>query len=270
MAENIRSRTYATTWNNYPGDFHTKLQEAILATGVQDYVYQQEVGEEENTPHIQICVHFSAQRTPEAWQPDFHIELGVHLHWLARSNWKACAKYCCKQETSSAGSFSNLPLYIRRTPTDLFRLDQLRPWQETIITLCDADPEPRKIYWLWSNEGGVGKSFLTRHLVIKFRNNVRPVYPGGGSAKDIMYALAEMKLKHGMEPRMVIYDLPRSQTVPDFGGVEKIKDGLFFSPKYESGTCLLDDFPHVVVFANYAPEEAKLSKDRWVIICVDE
>jgi hypothetical protein len=46
--------------------------------------------------------------------------------------------------------------------------------------------------------------------------------------------------------------------------MENVKDGLFFSTKYESGMVRYNP-PHVIVFANVPPDVTKMSADRWVI-----
>ncbi len=47
--------------------------------------------------------------------------------------------------------------------------------------------------------------------------------------------------------------------------IETIKDGMGFSPKYESAH-FLGDIPHIVIFSNYLPFDFnKLSFDRWKI-----
>ena len=51
--------------------------------------------------------------------------------------------------------------------------------------------------------------------------------------------------------------------------IEGIKDGCFFSAKYEAGMCVYNP-PHVMVFANKAPELTMLSSDRWVVKCLDK
>lgn len=44
--------------------------------------------------------------------------------------------------------------------------------------------------------------------------------------------------------------------------IESFKNGLFFSPKYDTCTKTFKS-AKVVVFANWAPDKTKLSADRW-------
>jgi len=54
----------------------------------------------------------------------------------------------------------------------------------------------------------------------------------------------------------------------NYSFLESVKDGLVFSPKYESRVCYLQK-THVVVMMNTRPDMNKLSLDRYVIIDID-
>lgn len=87
-----------------------------------------------------------------------------------------------------------------------------------------------------------------------------------GKASDIKCAIAGMKIK----PEVVIFCCPRnSEGYISYDALEQVKDGMFFSGKYESEMVLFNN-PHVIVFANFAPDLAKLSVDRWKIVNLNE
>lgn len=66
-------------------------------------------------------------------------------------------------------------------------------------------------------------------------------------------------------PSIIIYDIPRTQLeYVNYDALEKLKNGMAMSGKYEGGMILMPH-PHVVVFANQPPDESKLSSDRWFI-----
>lgn len=70
-------------------------------------------------------------------------------------------------------------------------------------------------------------------------------------------------------PALIVYDVPR--TTADFisyTALESLKNGCFFSGKYEGGQVLMPH-PHVVVFANQRPDESKMSADRWKLYYID-
>lgn len=97
-----------------------------------------------------------------------------------------------------------------------------------------------------------------------------------GKTADILHALAKhysedyqkkmWKSNKGWKPiRVVFMDVPRRQgNKINYNALESLKNGLFFSTKYESGMvrCAV---PHIVVFANSPPDEGALSADRWDI-----
>lgn len=134
----------------------------------------------------------------------------------------------------------------------------LRTYQARIDQLVRADPHPRQIHWYYEEYGNSGKTWFTRFLVC-FRHAVR--FSNAKSA-DIAYAIRG-------SPRVVVFDYSRSQEEQiNYAVLEDIKNGLIFSPKYES-TSKMFEVPHVIVFANWPPNESKMSQDRWDIHHID-
>jgi hypothetical protein len=76
-----------------------------------------------------------------------------------------------------------------------------------------------------------------------------------------------MEANNGVAPKIVFIDLPRSvstlwnKSFLDFAGVEEVKNGCFFSTKYESKQVLFNP-PHVMIFANNYPNLDMLTRDR--------
>jgi hypothetical protein len=68
---------------------------------------------------------------------------------------------------------------------------------------------------------------------------------------------------------ILIFDLQRAKEdyIP-YGTIEQLKNGIFFSGKYEASTHVINS-PHVICFANYPPDKYKLSADRWNIIEIE-
>lgn len=64
---------------------------------------------------------------------------------------------------------------------------------------------------------------------------------------------------------VIIIDVPRTnENYVCYGTMEKIKDGLMYSGKYEGG--VIELLPvHLIVFANFEPNTATMSEDRWNI-----
>lgn len=130
----------------------------------------------------------------------------------------------------------------------------LREWQQQEILHLELQ-DRRKIRWIWSRDGGEGKSILADYLI----DNYNAFFCEGGAYKDIAYAY------DGQE--YAVFDLPRtSEEFSDgiFKAIESLKNGRLFSSKYAS---VMKRFKpvKVIVMANYYPNLTKLSSDRWDI-----
>lgn len=182
-----------------------------------------------------------------------------------RGNVQQNKVYCSKERTKIEGPWSagDRPatagklLGSKKKAKDPMENLEYHDWQQEIIDIIEEEADTRKIYWYHEAEGGVGKSVFTKHLVLKYGAVVC-----NGSAKDMMYFISSQK----QWPTIVVFDVPRAKSKDflSYEGIEKIKDGCFLSTKYESGMCVYDP-PHVICFANWAPDQEKLSKDRWLV-----
>lgn len=240
-----RARAWAFTVNNPTADDWAKVR----ALAGEAY-YQEETGAE-GTVHIQGCVRFTNGKTLSAMKrllPRAHLE-------VCRS-WVASTRYCSKEATRT-GETSG-PEVIR----DPLEGRELRPFQQEILDIVASEPDDRTVHWYWEADGRVGKTWLTKSLCLRYPGQVCLV---GGKAADAYYAVAQFIDKFKRGPRLVVMDLVRSrEAYVSYEAIEGIKNGLFFAPKYESGQVLMN-CPHMLVFANYPPDESKLSADRWHI-----
>lgn len=132
----------------------------------------------------------------------------------------------------------------------------LYEWQQDILDIISGEVDDRKIYWYWEAEGNAGKTSLAKHICL---TDEQAIYVCG-SANHIKYAVANCK----EPPRIVLWDIPRNGKV-DYGAVEQIKNGIFFSTKYESDMYLFDP-PHIICFSNREPVMHAVSLDRWNIV----
>lgn len=131
----------------------------------------------------------------------------------------------------------------------------LRPWQSRLLDILKAEPNPRIVYWFWDAIGNTGKSWFASYVLAW---NDATIFTNG--------KIADMAFAYNYEP-IVIIDLARTQADHCdhfYQFMESLKNGVLFSSKYESGKKLFKP-PHVVVFANFEPDRAKLSADRWKI-----
>ncbi len=54
-----------------------------------------------------------------------------------------------------------------------------------------------------------------------------------------------------------------------YDSIEQLKNGYFVSTKYESCQCIFNP-PVVIIFANFPPNRAKMSEDRWFVMMVKD
>lgn len=87
-------------------------------------------------------------------------------------------------------------------------------------------------------------------------------YCTGGKHADVFHA-------YDGQP-ICIFDFPRdSEEFVCYGVIEAIKNGMYFSAKYDS-TVKQFDVPHVLVFSNFMPVFSKFSEDRWGLFKIEE
>lgn len=131
----------------------------------------------------------------------------------------------------------------------------LLDWQERLRIELSGKPHNRKIIWYIDEEGGCGKSIMTKWL---YANTDCTMFNNAKTA-DIAAAWNGEQI--------VIFDLARclNGDMINFQAIESLKNGMIFSSKYNSHTKVFNQ-PHVVIFANWPPTNLEaLSKDRWDI-----
>ncbi len=214
-----------------------------------DYIFQLEKGEN-GMIHFQGVIRYKNLRAN--W-PD------VEAHWERCRNWRASVKYCSKRDTRIAGPWTNLKnVKFRKSVRDPLDGLTLRNFQKEILEIIKSEPDDRKIYWFWESEGNSGKSTLCKHIIMT-RNAVLL----NGNSKDCFCCLK--KFDENRDIDIVIFDIPRCQfNTISYKVIESVKNGMFFSGKYESDFITFNP-PHVIVLCNFAPERGMLSEDRWVI-----
>lgn len=130
-----------------------------------------------------------------------------------------------------------------------------RGWQLDFIENVIKQPvDDRIVWWIWESTGNIGKTWLAKYLMAYHE----AIVISNGATRDIALA-------YNGEP-ILVFDLKRTSVeMVNYQVLESIKDGLVFSPKYNSHVKAFAS-PHVVCMANWPPEFGALSKDRWRII----
>ena len=92
-----------------------------------------------------------------------------------------------------------------------------------------------------------------------FTPNHEAVVLNNGKSADIAHALPR-------EPKVVVFDLSRTMEGHiNYDVIEQIKNGNVFSAKYESRAKHFPK-PHVIIFANFEPNYAAWSDDRYDVV----
>ena len=138
---------------------------------------------------------------------------------------------------------------------------KLRDWQaELVPMLTKKEVDLREIIYIYDSQGNKGKTILAEYLHIYHAAIIT-----GGKPKDMYHAIARWEEITSKYPAVIVVDICRSETQQDFAGIESIKNGLFFSGKYESAMLHSVRKPNIIVFSNFPPLHQNLSSDRWKI-----
>lgn len=251
---------YDFVWNNYK-DYKLERLETFLKSICKRFVFQEEIGES-GTHHLQGCIWLKKRaRITELVSYDELKHCSFRQMW---TNWKCLSKYC--QQTISDKPFGRIENgrvfrhNVKKLPKAIKIIDtsELYDWEREIIDIIIKEPDDRSIYWYWEKVGGKGKSTFCKYLTIKHNAIVL-----SGKAADMKYGIVKYIEKHGDYPECIILDIPRSmENFISYQGIEQIKNALFFSTKYESDM-VVGNAPHVICFANFEPDLARMSADRW-------
>lgn len=267
-----RARRYCITLNNYTVEESDLISQAFKLHA-KNYIIGKEIGEEKGTPHLQIFVEYTNQRTfsvVKAMVGDrAHIETAKGT---LQQNWKYCTKDGDFETNMDESQFS--PATKKLSAVERAKIEVMedyegvewKGWQKKIIDILKT-PCPkfdRKIHWFWEPDGNMGKSFLMKYLVCVNTG----VVIGEGAMDNVMNqvnTLMQPKKGEGQIPRIVTIDCPRSSIkYVNYALLEKLKGGLIYSGKYEGGVCIFRA-PHIIVMANSPPKKGEMSHDRWVI-----
>lgn len=244
----VPSKYWVFRLSNYTIEDMETLETKFLALNAK-YIFGEEICPTTGTPHLQGYAEFEYKVRP--------IEtIGIkRIHWIKRARDATTEdniRYCSKD-----GKYKT-NFKIKQPLKKLACEENLYPWQITILEILKSEPDDRTIHWYWDEKGCGGKTTFCKFLTRKFG-----AIPLEGKKNDVLYCAAEF------ESNLYLYDIERSlEDFVSYGAIEKIKNGYYMCAKYESKPIDRNP-PHVFVFANFPPDEDKLSKDRWNIVKID-
>ena len=136
---------------------------------------------------------------------------------------------------------------------------KLEKWETDIIDYLHGPKPRRTIYWISDPNGSHGKTTFIKYIFNAFDSVA--MFTNGKSA-DLAHAWNGEQI--------VLFNLVKSaESHINYEAIESIKDGLIFSPKYDSKTKIYDT-PYVIVFSNGPPDFTKLISNRWHVVDISE
>lgn len=101
----------------------------------------------------------------------------------------------------------------------------LRPWQEELNQMLNREPEERKVTFVVDRNGNAGKTWFAKYYC-SLHSNAQ--YLESAKRSDLTRALRT-------DIRVLFINCGRTKTeYLDYSFLEAVKDGMVFSPKYES------------------------------------
>lgn len=258
-----KSRKWCFTLNNYDKDEYEELVNSITSRNSYLYIIGKEVGES-GTPHLQGYIEGKNQISFNTLK---NINKRLHLE-KAKGTQEQNYKYCSKD----GDYITNIKIKLSNEERYKEILDKeyqnviWKPFQQKILDIINSDVDKRKIYWFHEESGNVGKSYILKYIALTYPEKV---IIGNGKINDVFNQIRN-HIEEGNEPSIILIDVPRdyAESYFNYGGLENIKNGFFFSGKYEGGKCLFN-IPHIIVVSNEEPNYRKLSGDRYEVYDVD-
>lgn len=229
---------------------------------IKDFIFQEEIGPKSGIPHLQGGFLFKNARSYNAvlkYTGDLFTNFKNFSFRKCKKNWYAIKNYCSKGRTRKPGG--RLWKKAFRVVLDPLADLEYRPWQKQLAIDLDGPIDKDKIIWYVDTDGGWGKTTFAKHWCLKYPGKV--LYMSGKSA-DCKYGIASWLEKNPeADLETVFFDYTRSiEMYVSYQAIEEIKNAIFFNSKYESGMVMYNK-PHVVVFANFAPDKMKMSTYKW-------
>ena len=141
----------------------------------------------------------------------------------------------------------------------LEKLEELKEWQKIVLQKL-REQNNRKVLFVVDPVGGAGKSALGKHIVA----HGNAWMTRGGKFADLTHAWCKEE-----EHEYVIFDMAKCTKFEfwPYSFIEQLKDGMVFTPKYDSSQ-IVTSRKKIVVFCNEVPDRTKLSKDRYDVMFI--
>jgi len=293
-----RAKNWCFTHNNYTDDDIASYRSVSDHPDVTYIIFGKEVAPQTGTPHLQGFVSFKARKrltqVKSILPGDPHLLAAVGTPQQNRT-------YCIKEDAfeefgaipESQGKRNELEEFkesVKAGETSMKVLMEahsdvcakyprfvkeylnqqrivaapeahpLKEWQQNLHNQLAREPNDRTITFVVDNVGGTGKTWFAKYYCALHEGKAQ--YMEMAKKADMAYAL-------NPAIRVLIVNCTRQQVeYLNYSFLESVKDGMVFSPKYESCTLRMNKC-HVVVMMNQMPDESKLSRDRYDIMIVN-
>jgi hypothetical protein len=263
------SKKWVFTYNNY-SDENVRVICAIIKECCKKGFFSKEICPTTGTPHLQGYIEFKVKHRPFERFKIYNKAGVLCMHW-------AKAKGTKGQNSLYITKYGSQTMYFEHPVKFIQLIENLKNWQIEIINLIGMEPDDRSIYWYWEPVGCKGKTTFQKYCVTHFDR----ILVLDGNEKDMLNGVITYYNDRIELPRVIMINIARyKMNRLSITGIEKVKDMLFYSGKYEGGM-VCGKCPHIIIFANSPPPEwwykevegrvfRGLSKDRWHIIRVEE
>lgn len=247
------ARNWCFTYNNHTSEIFSSISSKCSSI-CDRYVFQEEKGQS-GTIHLQGYMRFKRKCRPFTHFKD------RNFHWEITRSPEASITYCSSEDKRLPGgkivSFGIPKLELVNVKT--IKPEHFYEWQTQVWELLDNQQE-RSILWVFEAKGNTGKSSLVKYLCVHKHAIIL-----SGKASDIKYGVVKYFELNKRYPTLITIDVPRTRKeFLQYSAIEELKNGCFFSGKYEGGMCIFN-CPKIVCFSNSLPDLKAMSRDRWQI-----
>lgn len=293
-----RAKKWVFTLNNYTAE-HVAHLSTLFPLVCSYLVFGREIAPETGTRHLQGFAHFVDRKS--LLQAVASLGQGSHCE-VARGSSLQASIYCKKEadyeefgvlsDSGKRTDWHELKDFLKESdvfPTEadlierfptlmgthqlsvlkfrnlLYRhpnlvSDNLRGWQLDLAQRLSADPDDRSILFVVDYPGGTGKTYF-QQWCFSHRDDVQLLLTG--KRDDMAHAV-------NVEKSVFLINVPRGgMEYLQYTVLEMLKDRVVHSPKYNSTTKILSKC-HVVVFANDEPDMLKMTRDRYVMLRIED
>lgn len=135
---------------------------------------------------------------------------------------------------------------------------ELKEWQAALESKLNADPDDRSVTFVVDPAGNNGKSWFQRYYYLK--NSARVQLLQVSKSENIAHALDTSKT-------CFLFNVERGgMEYLSYNILERLKDKMVFSGKYNSEMKVWYSNVHVIVFCNEQPDYTKMTFDRYQTI----